>query len=957
MPSRLSCTIVATLLVFAVVGTSSAEEVFWRDDLSYDVPFAPWAENSNSLIPASAILGHDIGVRSAFPAEIHELLRVWAEQSPRAELVDYATSHEGRPLIYLAVSSPANLARLDEIQADMHRIHDPRGLEAADADRIIADLPAIAWMAYSIHGNETSGADGALALAYHLMSDDSERTRTLLEDTVILIDPVQNPDGRHRFLTQNAEHRGWMPSIDEQSLLHGGYWPWGRTNHYHFDLNRDWILGVHPESRGRIDAANDWNPIFMVDGHEMGAQDSFLFSPSREPVNAFFPESMETWAGAFASDQASAMDRYGWRYYTGEWNESWYPGYTNGWASSNGAISFLYEQARIAEDGVYRPEGTVLTYRESVHHQFISSIANLESLATNREAILRDFLADRREAVAGNSLSAPTFVVSADGDLQRMMRLLDLLLLQDIEVYRNDSAITLNRATDQLGRNVRGVSIPAGSLIIPARQPRARLVRNLLDFDPHMSQEALVAERQDVISGEGSGIYDTTAWNITMLYNLPAYTVDGTVSGGRLATWQDLVAPEFPHPRIEGAVAWVVAGDDDRAPVMAARLMQQGIPVRLAQTEFELAGMTYPRGSLVVNRADVTDPRRGGAVTVMTQIAMDLGVQVHTLRTGLSPGDGADLGGGEFILLEPPRVAMLSRGLTSTYDFGSIWHHLDTRVGLTTTHLDESAFFDDLRRYNVLIVPDRYVPGVAGVLGDLNDWVSSGGTLILVADSAIEFMGEDGLGATTTLPAVLETGELAEYDLAVQRSWLAEMVPDEMPSNWDRQAFPDADGPWNLEDYESPEVLLRRDEWEAQFMPSGALLAARTDQTHWLTMGVGETLPVLFADSPLLMTTGEAPVRMGVYAEGDADSPRRIGWATLPPGHDMLLRMSGLLWPEAAARIADAAWVTRDRVGNGQVIRFATSPVFRGTTMGTARVLTNAIVFGPGMGADHPIRP
>jgi zinc carboxypeptidase len=956
MPSRAIRSFTALLFATLAIGASSAEEVVGRDDLRYDVPFAPWAEDGRHLIPASAILGHDIGVRSAFPAEIHELLRVWAEQSPRAELVDYATSHEGRPLIYLVVTSPDNMARLDEIQADMQRIHDPRGLDAAEAETVIARLPAIAWMAYSIHGNETSGSDGALALAYHLMNDDSARTRELLEDTVILIDPMQNPDGRHRFLTQNAEHRGWQPSVDEQSLLHGGYWPWGRTNHYGFDLNRDWILAVHPETRGRIDAANDWNPIFMVDGHEMTAQDSYLFSPSRQPVNAFFPESMEIWANRFAGDLAGAMDDYGWRYYTGEWNESWYPGYTNGWASANGAISFLYEQARIAEDGVYRPEGRVMTYRESVHHQFISSITNLESLAANRVEILRDFLADRREAIGDSDLSAPTYVVSAAGDQQRLMRLLDLLLLQDIETYRNDAPITLGRATDQFGRNQRSVEIPSGSLIVPARQPRARLVRDLLDFDPHMSEAALVTERQDIVSGEGSGIYDTTAWNLTMLYGLPAYTVDGAVAGTRRASWQDLVAPDFTPPRIEGAVAWIIAGDDDRTPAMAARLMQQDIPVRLAQQAFDLDGVSYPRGSLVINRADVTDARRGGTVSLMTEIAMGLGVEVHTVRTGLSPGDGADLGGGEFTLLERPRVAMLSRGLTSVYDFGAIWHHMDTRLGLPSTHLDESAFFNDLRRYNVLIVPDRYVPGVADVVGDLKDWVSAGGTLILVGDSATEFMGEDGLGDVTTLSEVLESGELAAYDVAVQRAWRAAQVPDAMPSTWRRTAAPDADGPWDLESFESSDVLTRRDTWEAQFMPQGAFLAARTDQDHWLTLGVSESLPVLFANAPLLMTTGQAPVRMGVYVDGDSDSPTRVGWATLPPGHDLMLRMSGLLWPEAAARIADAAWVTRDRIGNGQVIRFATEPVFRGTTMGTARVLTNAIVYGPGMGASHPVR-
>lgn len=937
----------------------SAELIEGRDDLMYDAAFAPWADYAPNLLPAGAILEHRIGDRSAFPHEIHELFRVWSEQSDRAELVEYATSHEGRPLIYMIITSPENHARLDAIRADMGRLHDPRGLSAADADAIIEDLPAIAWMAYSIHGNETSGADGALAFAYHLMADRSQRTLDLLDEAVILIDPMMNPDGRHLFLNQNAQYRGRMASLDEQSLIHSGDWPWGRTNHYLFDLNRDWILGVHPETRGRIDHANDWNPIFIVDGHEMGAHNTYLFSPSREPVNSFFPESMEAWAHRFAAEQAAAFDQYGWSYYTGEWNESWYPGYTNGWASANGAISFLYEQARVAEDGILRAEGRVMTYGESVHHQFVSSIANLESLVANREAIQRDFLADRRDAVAsGSDIGAPTYVISGEGDRQRLERLADLLLLQDIEVYVTEDAVTLSRATDQLGRELRSVSAPAGSLVVPARQPRARLVRNLLDFDPQMSESALLAEREDLLAGEGSGIYDTTAWNLTMMYGLEAWTTSGSIAGERLDSLADLPSSERVGPRIEGAVAWVVDGTDDRVPALAVRLMEHDVPVRLAQQDFALEGRTFRRGSLVIRRDDVTDARRGGTVSLLDELSRELGLSVATLGTGLSPGDGADLGGGEFILLERPRIALLARGLTTTYDFGHTWHHLDTRLGATTTHLDEDTFFYDLRRYNVLIVPDRYVPGAEQALGDLSDWVAAGGTLILVGDSSTEFTGEDGLGGTVGLYAALESGELADYDLAQQRAWRAARAAATMPDVSAHTAGPDTDGPWNAEPHEGPDLLLRRDDWQNEFMPQGgAFVAGRTDQTHWLTMGVGETLPLLFGDYPLLMTMGEAPVRIGTYVDGDGDSPSRVGWATLPPGQDLVVRMSGLLWPEAAARMADAAWVTRDPVGSGQVIRFATPPVFRGTTMGTARVLTNAVVYGPGMGADHPIHP
>ena len=232
-------------------------------------PDVPLAEDS--------VLGFEVGEQVATSGQISKYARLMAEASDRVELVEYGETFEGRPLVYLAVSSPENLARRDEIQSGMAALADPRESGADERERLIADLPAVGWFGYSIHGNESSGSDASLAVLYHLAADRSEATAALLEDLVVVIDPNMNPDGRERFVNGVHQSRGAQPSVDDQSLVHTGYWPYGRGNHYLFDLNRDWMYARQPETRGRIPHVVDWKPMLFVDIHEMGSQDTFLF--------------------------------------------------------------------------------------------------------------------------------------------------------------------------------------------------------------------------------------------------------------------------------------------------------------------------------------------------------------------------------------------------------------------------------------------------------------------------------------------------------------------------------------------------------------------------------------------------------------------------------------------------------------------------------------------------------
>ena len=924
--------------------------------LDYPQSLFPEEADHDPAVPLpESVLGFEVGERVATSEQIVAYARRVAEASDRVELVEYGQTFEGRPLVYLTVSTPENLARGDEIQTGMAALADPRDSDAGERDRLIDQLPAVAWLGYSIHGNESSGSDASLAVLYHLAADRSETTRSLLSDLVVIIDPNQNPDGRMRFVNGVHQARGAQPNVDDQSLVHTGYWPFGRGNHYLFDLNRDWMYARQPETRGRIPHVIDWQPMLFVDIHEMGSQDTFLFSPPRKPYNPHLPPYRMDMAQRFADEQAQAFDAFGYPYYSGEWNENWFPGYSDAWAALRGAQGILYEQARIADDGVQR-DTHLLSYQQSVHHQVLSTLANLETLQANRERMLSNFAADRAELVSRDGpYSERSFVFPPSENQGRLNELLELLAIQEIETHRLTEDLRVSRATDVLGRERQDVTLPAGTLVVRNRQPAARLVAAMFEFDPQIGEAALEAEREAVLKDGSSTIYDTTGWNIPMMFGLDAMSVPQHLDRGLEAIEPARVtaAPETAAD----AIALVASGHDDRTVALAARLLERGLAVRANTRESELDGHELPVGSIAITRDDnrnIDDWQERVA-----EAAAELGLAVRPVGHGRAPGEKADLGGGYWQVLEQPKVALLARGRVNMLDFGSVWYLLDHRLGIRHSHLDENrAGWSDLRRYNVLYLPDRWGGSLpSGLVEALGDWVTGGGTLIASGSSAEALTGGDEpLVSVRTLQQVVGE-DLSDYQDALHREWLA--ANDPLPAGiWGHAADSAVEYPWQGIEESLPEAeeRKRREAWQRQFMPSGALVAARADGEHWLAAGSGDFLTLLFSDSPVLMSKppAEAPLRLGVYSEAD-EQARLVGWAPVPEGRELRVRTGGLLWPEARERIANAAWVTRERIGNGQVILFAHEPAFRAAQLGAMRVLENALIYGPGLGADHAV--
>ncbi len=961
--------------------------------LAYDAEFFPGAKYDPAVPTPDSVLGYRLGDKAAKHAEVEAVIKAIAAKAPtRVKLFEYATSHEGRKLYYLAISSPSNIAKLDSIKADAAKLADPRLLSKAQHEQLAASIPAIAWLAYVIHGNEMSGTDAALAAIYHLAAGTDDSVTSLLNDTVVLIDPLMNPDGRDRCIIQITQQRTAQPAVDDQSIIHAETWPGGRTNHYLCDMNRDWIWATQPESRGRIKAAGDWNPHYFVESHEQGPQESFLFMPPRAPVNPNIPQNVSKWSAIFGDDQGKAFDRFGWRYFTGEWNEEWYPGYSGSWAALRGSIDNLYEQARIITDGVRRQEGTIEPYREAVHKQLVSTMANLATLQKHRTEIIKDFAADRWRMVSDNSPYAKRMFVLAGsfGNIGRWGRLMDILKIQGIEAYQLTAELKAT-GRDWLGREVKDQAFPPGTVVVPGRQPQGRLAAAMLELDPRMSPEFLTEERRELLRFGQSRLYDTTAWNAAMLYGIDAYEIDAALpKESRVAATQTEGGPPAPA----NLVAWAFDGRDDRSVSVAARLMDQGVHVR-ALNKPTVLGATFARGSIFVMRKDNQD-FKGDLAAVVAATGTQFALSPTYVTTSMGPGELPDTGGQHFVLLEQPRIAVLTRDPFNAYTVGECWHLIDHEMGIRAAFLNTAELGGmDLRRYNVLVIPDGSPDGWADKIPAIKSWVDAGGTLIAIGSSAAPFTKDkDGIGTTRNLPDVLL--KLDDFRAAIVRDWLgktAAAMPDQV---WSFNPPEKLEYPWTLgepDKIEEPEAK-RRDQWRSLFMPTGAILAARTDDRHWITAGCGEVLPVIYTSGPVLLPTqgGNAPVLMGAIVpstkppeakkeekkddakkaedkksddKSDKDDKKKDdkkdepkpGWLLAPPGFELRLRMSGLLWPEAADRIAHSAYCTQEHIGSGQIILFANSPTFRGCARGSTRLFMNAVVCGPGMGASHPIKP
>ena len=952
------------------------------------VASAPATFDPSIPTPESS-LGYKPGDRIASPAEIVEYFEALAASTARARLEVMGKTHEGRPLVVLVVGSEKNLARAEDVAATFRRVSDPRKVRSVRSARsALSDLPAVAWMGYSIHGNEVSGADASMVVAHRLAAGTDPETQRWRENIITYIDPLQNPDGRQRAVGTFDSTRSKVTDFDADSLPNAEMWPYGRGNHYLFDLNRDWFGLVQPESRARVPRIARLLPQLQVDSHEMGSGSTFLFTPARAPFNPFRPSALHGWEQRFAREQAKAFDANGWSYFTREWNEEFFPGYGSSWSAYLGTIGILYEQAGTMGGSVRQPAGTVVTYKDAVDHQVISSFANLGTLAANKDAVLRDWLTARRSAVdkpGGTAVKA--YVFKADRHPGRARELVTALRLLNIEVFRATKPVRVAGARGIYGSN-RTITVPAGSYLVRTDQPNARLIRNIFDFHLPMAASFLREQREYLELGKGSRLYETTAWSLLHAYGLDAYwTASAPQRGWAKGGWAPVNDAPAPEGKVSGRAGYghLIEGTPDRVVALAGQLMARGFALRVTRAPTTIEGRSFAPGSILIKN----EGNPSNARATLEALAKPLGVEVFGVSTGLATR-GTDLGGNNFRPLQAPRVAILAGDPIRPDSYGFVWHLLDQRAGIRLSRLNIAWLgFSDLSRYNVLIVPGSWNAGAykarlgSAGLDNLRRWVMAGGTLIAIGNGA-EVIADPSVKITESRfrrhvldrypPVVFGLDPEVADRAGRMRSVGLRATPKSDPKSAPPSAgWSDVQRPYHVPPvigpgarafmtssppaFAWPKQRRTLDTWAArlapkdkkamkayieaadarlrQFAPTGVYLAGQTDGDHWLTYGVDRRLPVYFGG------------RDALIAEAPAETAVRIEAAET-------MHLGGLLWPEAAGRLALTAYLVRESKGRGQVILFASDPAFRGVAFGTQRLLLNAVMWGPGLGTSWP---
>ncbi|MBD3274567.1 MAG: hypothetical protein GF372_04615 [Candidatus Marinimicrobia bacterium] len=891
-----------------------------------------------SSVPSMAkVLGLEPGERAVRYDEMVEYLEAIAAASPKAELHKYGTTYENRDLYYLVISSEENLANLDEIRSDIGRLADPRKLDSPDqAKQISESSPGIAWLLYSVHGDELSSTDAALQVAYHLLADTDTETINLLENYVICIDPLQNQDGRERILSMLQQWQGFAPNPDAQSVQHTAFWPWGRGNHFLFDLNRDWFLMANKESRARAELVTNWNPQLVVDSHEMGGYDTYLFPPAREPINRNINPRIRTkWIRTFASDHAAAFDERGWSYYTKEWNDDWYPGYGSSWARYFDAVGILYEQAGVEGTLLKRPDGTTLTYKEAVNHHVVSSLTNLATALNHRQELLYDFYLSRNENVSEfDRDEVKAFYIVPGDNPDRAKKLVGRLMSSGAEVQQADRSFQVNGVEDYWHSEPAGKTFPAGTYIIRLDQPVRSFINAIMEFDPRMVNEALQKERESLLKGEGTTMYEVSTWSMPQAYGLDAYisrefppTEFALVDSAEDAAGDvEISTPKY---------GYLFPYEDDSAIDALTDLLELDLVIRVAKKPFSLHGRDYDRGTLLLRLNENPD----SVHDQVRDVAESTGAVVFPANSALS-ASGPDLGGREFQLLEAPRIALITGPGINTTSMASNWYLLDQVLQMQYSILDHHRLSGlDLRKYNVILLPSAGIGTYRDIFDGsakekLQTWVSNGGTLISTG-TASAFLADSATGMSKVGLRRQSLKKLDDYQETVRREKMAEQVSVDSLSIWESSSLPSQ---LSKEDAEksSVEELKKQDEQMRLFMPRGVFMNLQLNEEHWLAFGSPEKIPALLYTSYAYLT--KDPVETAGRLSG-ADE----------------LRVSGLLWPEARQRWAETAYVTRESSGKGQIILFAGEPLFRGYTFGTGKLLMNAVLFGPGFGTQTQV--
>ena len=864
--------------------------------------YYPGADYDPAVPTLEATVGHSWGETISSYEDIAEYSRALAEQSAKVQLVSYGTTWEGRKLNLLIISSENNLSRLEQIRESTGRLAHPGNGEVD-----LAHLPCTVLLLYGVHGNEISSPEAALLTAYHLAAvRNDELVQSILENCVVLIDPIENPDGRNRFVQYFEQNLGRWPAESADAAEHNEDWPGGRSNHYLFDMNRDWFALTQPETRGRVATFLKWFPQVVVDLHEMGGNSTYYFAPPAVPINPQMTSVQQDWLHKFGENNAQWFDRLGIDYFTREVFDSFYPGYGEEWPAFQGSIGMTYEQASVRGLVLRRSDDTLLRYSDSVAHHFTASLSTLQTASENRQKLLSTFADYRRSAIEqGRSGEIKEVILPADKHPERVRELVNLLLDQGIEVMRTTASVSLPKVRGFLDDTEEAKTFPEGTFFVPFAQPAGRLAKNLLEKSIPMDEPFLAEQRRRYREREDEQFYDVTAWSLPMLYDVECYSGLGPspMKGTRVAEKLDVGGRSDVST---AKLAYIVPWGSRASARLLSGLLRDGIRVYESDRAFTLEGHEFPAGSLIVK----THGNEDNLHATIRKIASDVGAEVFATDSGWVQA-GPNFGSDDVHFIHRPKVALLYNTPTSSSSAGATRYILEQLYDYPVTTI-KAANFNRVRlnQFNVLILPDAY--GAAaysramgpGGADRIKSWVREGGTLIAFGQAS-QWLTNEKVG--------LLASSLERRESKVEATKEGQKPGDE------KSASPDT----------TLEALIQPKD-EAPARVPGALVRVRLDPKQWLAFGYSDELPGLITSNrifhPLTLDEG---VNVGVYSPSDQ------------------LLLGGFLWEDSRKQLGNKAFLMEQPTGRGHVVAFAEDPSFRGFLKGQHLLLMNAVYFGP----------
>ncbi len=792
---------------------------------------SPEIETDPAVPSPEDFLGYPLGAQYTPYHRVVAYLTTVAERSGRVTMKEYGRTVEGQPLVLLTISSTHHQTRIEAIRTANLRLADPVSVTDRQAEALISEQPVLTWLSYNVHGNEGSSTETAMQVAYRLAAGLDEETIRILDASVVLIDPCLNPDGRERYVSWYKATASSVLNMDPADLEHDEPWPGGRGNHYWFDLNRDWMWLVHPESRGRIAAYQEWLPQVHVDYHEQGYNNNYFTMPGTSPRNLLLPEAYDTWADRFGRANARAFDQHRISYFTGESFDFFYPGYGSSYPSLLGAIGMLTEQGGHSRGGraVETDDGHVLTLRQRIFDHYLTSMATLNTAAEQRIDLLRYF----RAAFTASTRKGPvTAYLLEDNPRDLTYSVIDMLLQHGIRIEQTTRDVTARQAFRYDNGRPESWTFPAGTFVIRTDQPR------------HLFINTVLSRRMAI---EDSVMYDMSTWSIPLAYNLEAAWVESPFDGPTTPVVTAPVAPRGLQGASDPVYAYVIDWDQSHAPRALAALWEAGYLVRSIQRPFSTAGKAYSRGTLIVLMGRNLD-RAAEAPSDMARIADETGVVIDALSSG-RVDEGVDLVSPYSKPLKKPRVGLMVDAPFSSTSAGQIWFLFDQATGFGISRLRGSALPRlDLSLYDVLILPGASGPAVpdSAARTVLMNWVRTGGTLVASEGSALWLTSDrSGLTPVKLVGSATEESEKKETRTPPPSAYTA---------------------------YEA-----RRDSAGLRQIPGSAFLG-HVDTTHPLAFGLKSRLYSLVFNTDALLPS-DAVQTVGTY-EKDPASLLTAGYAS-----------------------------------------------------------------------------